>query len=196
MSRYVEKVEREIRVYIHNDLSNAAYHLKENVLRIKSESGEGISLHILGALTLYAFTFEAKINFLGAKLNPAWKERQSFQHKLSEVLLATGLRLDSSQRPLSTLLRLKEFRDIVAHGKPVENVEEFEQFVDRENRGELELRHPSPHDEYCDLDFLLQVDEDLKTFWESALKSAGIELFETLTHFSGGRTYLREANET
>ncbi|WP_374964432.1 hypothetical protein [Spongiibacter tropicus] len=196
MSKYVEKVEREVRVYIHNDLSNAAYHLKENVLRIKKEGEAGISLHILGALTLYAFTFEAKINFLGSKLNPDWKERQSFHKKLEEVFRLSGIEMDKEQRPLSSLLRLKEFRDIVAHGKPVENREEYEQIVDRGDRDELELHYPAPHDEYCELEYLLQVDEDLDNFWETALKAAGIELYETLTHFSGGRTYLREADET
>jgi hypothetical protein len=35
MSKFKEVVHNEVRIYIHNDLANAAFHAKENVLRVK-----------------------------------------------------------------------------------------------------------------------------------------------------------------
>lgn len=196
MSYYREKVEKESRIYIHNDLANAAFHLKENVLRINDSQEAGIALHILGALTLYAFAMEAKINFLGSKTVDNWKERAPYHKKMAKVIKSCNVNYIQENRPLSTLTRLKEFRDLVAHGKPIEQNESFEHKVKRSDIEDLELRIPAPHDEYCTLEYLLEVAEDIDIFWNESLQGAGIEYFETVTRFSGGRQYLGEVTET
>lgn len=61
------KVEKDKRIYIHNDLMNAAHHLKKNVLRINEANEPGITLHIMSTLTMLAFAYEAQINFIGYK---------------------------------------------------------------------------------------------------------------------------------
>jgi hypothetical protein len=195
MSNFKEVVHNEVRIYIHNDLANAAFYAKENVLRIQRSQEAGISLHIMSALTMYAFAFEAKINFLGDKLIPNWKERESFNKKKNKVFEACKLGYENNTRPLVTINELKDFRDLIAHGKPFENSEEFERVVNRDNDEELELRISSPHEQYCTVDFLLNVADDIEQIWTDALGSSGIALCETVTRFSGGRTYIGEISE-
>jgi len=196
MSKFKEVVHNEVRIYIHNDLANAAFHAKENVLRVKKTQEAGISLHIMSALTMYAFAFEAKINFLGDKLVPNWKEREAFHKKLKKVFAACELGYESNARPLSTINELKNFRDLIAHGKPFENSEEFERVVNRDNDEELELRIPSPHEQYCTVEFLLNVADDIEQIWKEVLECSDITTYETITRFSGGRTYIGEVSET
>lgn len=196
MSYYREKVNKKSRIYIHNDLANAAFHLKENVLRINDSKEAGIALHILGALTLYAFAMEAKINFLGSKTIENWTEGAPYHIKISKIIKSCNVNYEHNNRPLSTLNRLKNFRDLVAHGKPIEESESFERKVKRSSNEELELRVPAPHDEYCTLEYLLEVAEDIDIFWNESLQGAGIEFFETVTRFSGDTQYLGEVTET
>ena len=72
---------------MHNDLSNAAFHFKEQIERkLNTDDRKGIAFEYMACLVMLAFTFEAKINFLGHKLIKPWKERQPFNDKISEVL--------------------------------------------------------------------------------------------------------------
>src|SRR5215210_55312 len=113
------KVRRQAKkhIYIHNDLSNAAYHFNERINeRFANEDIEGIAFDILAELVFLAFTIEAKVNFLGSKLIEGWKERERFWKKLQLVLGHLDLKVDFDTRPYSTINRLKELRDSLAHG--------------------------------------------------------------------------------
>jgi hypothetical protein len=91
MTDRIEKVRARItqtaRLYIHNDLSTAALHFKDNI--DAKESGEdargGKTYEYMACAVMLAFTFEAKVNFLGWKLIPEWKEFQSFYDKVDQV---------------------------------------------------------------------------------------------------------------
>ena len=70
-------------IYVHNDLSNAAFHLLERIDEMeRTDNREGIGLDVMACLTMMAFTFEAKINFLGFKVIAEWKEKQPFHKKV------------------------------------------------------------------------------------------------------------------
>jgi hypothetical protein len=150
----------------------------------------------MSALTMYAFAFESKINFLGDKLVPNWKEREAFHKKLKKVFAACELGYKSNARPLSTINELKNFRDLIAHGKPFENSEEFERVVNRDNDEEFELRISSPHEQYCTVEFLLNIADDIEQIWKEVLECSDIAIYETITRFSGGRIYIGEVSET
>src|SRR6266851_4430915 len=80
MTDRLEKVRARMtqtaRFYIHNDLSMAALHFKDNI--DAKESGEdargGKTYEYMACAVMLAFTFEAKVNFLGWKLIPEWQE--------------------------------------------------------------------------------------------------------------------------
>ncbi|WP_137821583.1 hypothetical protein [Pseudomonas sp. D(2018)] len=63
------------KIYIHNDLANAANHLRKRVEENEAtDNHEGISLDIMACLTMLAFTFESRLNFIGAKTVDSWNE--------------------------------------------------------------------------------------------------------------------------
>src|SRR5229473_3048469 len=74
-------------IYVHNDLSNAAYHFNKKVnKRLANNDMEGIAFDILAELIFLAFSIEAKTNFLGTKLIGGWNERRPFLTKFKQVV--------------------------------------------------------------------------------------------------------------
>ncbi|RWA78216.1 hypothetical protein [Mesorhizobium sp.] len=73
--------------FIHNDLANAAFHLKERV-RKAMEAGErdGIGLDMMAALTMTAFAHEAYLNFIGDMVIEGWDERQALWKKERQIM--------------------------------------------------------------------------------------------------------------
>jgi len=183
------KVEKNKRIYIHNDLMNAAHHLKKNVLRVDAAKEPGITLHIMGALAMLAFAFEAQINFIGFKCVSNWKERDAFQKKSNKIFSALKMKPDFKTRPYSSINKLKEFRDFVAHGKPIELTECYEEIVDQDEE-EFELRTPIGHEGFCTLSNLIEVTEDLQIVWKELLSNADIIHYDSITTSSGGQTFI------
>ena len=120
-------------IYVHNDLSNAAHHFKTQIeAKIKSGDRTGITFEYMACLIILAFTFEAKINFLGHKLVARWNERQSFNDKVTEVLNHLKINPDWTVRPYSSISTLKKFRDSIVHGKPIETTSDKETVLSAE----------------------------------------------------------------
>ncbi len=188
MAKIKVKEVRHHRLYIHNDLMNVSFHLKEHVQKINANGEHGITLHIISALTMLAFTYEAQINFIGHKKVKIWKERESFKKKSSKIFQELNLTPNHNERPYSSIQKLKQFRDFIAHGKPVEKDIEVEKIVDQDDEFDLGLK--SDHEELCTLENLEEIYIDVNAVWEELLEVAGIEVFETITRNSGGRTYI------
>jgi hypothetical protein len=74
MEKICARVHGKKNIYIHNDLSNAAFHFKTSVEEKLKGDRTGIAFHSLACLVMTAFTFEAEMNFLGAKLIDGWNE--------------------------------------------------------------------------------------------------------------------------
>jgi hypothetical protein len=77
---------------------------------------------------VFAFhTVEAYLNFVGERLAPEiWKDERNYFRKapyrgwegnLRKVMELVGLSLASEDRPLKTILELRDLRDLIAHGK-------------------------------------------------------------------------------
>ncbi len=190
MGKIKIKVEKEKRIYIHNDLMNAAHHLKKNVLRVNEANEPGITLHIMGALAMLAFAYEAQINFVGYKKVANWNERDPFHIKSKKIFKALGMNPDLQARPFSSVQKLKEFRDFVAHGKPIEISESYEEIIEQDAEEEFELRTQMGHEEFCSMQNLIEVSEDVELVWKALLSSAGISHYDSITSSSGGRTFI------
>lgn len=180
-------------VYIHNDLSNAAFHFKTGIEeRLEKDDRKGITFECMACLLMCAFSFEAYINFLGAKLCKNWDEWQRFDNKLNQVLKQLGLKPDLTKRPYSAIHRVKKFRDTIAHGKPDE--EEYDRVV--EVAGDGSDVRPDLTGEWqavCETDIVLEIYEDIDAIWKDLIVKSGLSIYDTLTHGEGGLTAMEKA---
>jgi len=188
------KVRRQAKkhIYVHNSLSNAAYHFKQTVdERVEKDELTGITFDILAVLIFLAFTVEAKINFLGYKLFPSWAERDPFLSKLKRVVAHLSLQADFGTRPYSTIKTLKDLRDSLAHGKPVYLEWDEEVVIDADQVDPMvDLR--ADWESHCTQDFAQQAYDDVQEIWNQLLSASKISLFDTLTGGEGSSEFIEK----
>lgn len=189
------KVRKQVQknIYIHNDLANTADHLRKRVEEMEATGNrDGIALDITACLTMLAFTFESRMNFIGAKtLGDDWKERDYFVNKIKTVFKTLEIDSNRTERPYSTVWELKNFRDTIAHGKPDES--ETKEVVESDGSLEdLATDLSGAWEAYRTIEFMRQGFEDVNAIWKEWLERAGIELHETLTHGSHGIELVEE----
>lgn len=190
MSKVFDRVRVRIRenkkVYIHNDLSNAAYYFRERIKeRVKAGDREGLGHEVMACLTMIAFAIEAHINFIGSKVMNPWDEALPTKEKIKSVSQKLGFAADFGKRPYQTVTELKQFRDALAHGKPIELTREFEAITTQEEldkssylRGEWES--------FLSVEFVEKAYKDMQEIWSELMKMSGLEVFDAIT--SGGRS--------
>lgn len=102
--------------------------IAEDQAKLASERERDWSEPALVAMTFAFHTVEAYMNFLGSRLAPEiWEDEENsfrkepyrgWKGKLRKVMELVGLPWLEAERPLKTILELKELRDRIAHGKP------------------------------------------------------------------------------
>jgi hypothetical protein len=185
--RIKARVKKSARVFVHNDLSNAALHF-ENEIKAKQENGgAGILIDGMACAVMVAFTFEANVNFMGFELNkagklPNWKERESFDEKVKKVFGVLGIAIEKDKRPLKSMEKMKELRDTLAHGKPA--YVEYDQ-VEIGTPEEIDLDSTAPllggWQTECTAASVFEAREDLETLWRLMIEKSGLELWDTMT---------------
>lgn len=176
----IEKVDR-----IHNDLSNIAFRLKERVKNaLDKEDRDGIGLDIMAALTMVAFAYEAYINFIGFSVLKPWREWSPSHIKEARVFQKLGIELVTGERPYSSIVSLRQVRNTLAHGKPINETATWES-IGTNSELEAEARAASipAWEELITPDFLFQAYDDVNAIWHHMLNAADINVIET---FSGG----------
>jgi hypothetical protein len=83
------------------------------------QSPEPGGADVMASILFSAFTFEAALNHVGAKLVPYWDEleRLPWRSKLNVIASCLNIEPDFGRRPYQTLLGLFRFRDATAHGR-------------------------------------------------------------------------------
>ena len=180
---------------IHNDLSSAAFHLKARIDKALAPGGdrEGVGLDIMAAVTMLAFTFEAYLNFVGDLRVEGWNERAGGRAKREAVWRTLGLTWDPEQLPASTILKLFEARDMMAHGKPVKVKQ---QWIAQGTDGELQalLRaYQTEFDALTTPEFFAIAYEDVEALWRTFLEAGKIEIFDTFDRGMSGITFISHA---
>jgi hypothetical protein len=196
MKSYIVRRQLKKNIYVHNDLSNAAFHFKKSVEeRLKENNREGIAFEVMACLSMLAFSFEARVNFLGAKLlKDKWRERQVFNNKVGQVFNKLNLGLNEEERPYTSIEKLKKFRDSIAHGKPC-SIEVDEVVEVNEDAIEDVVDLTAGWEEFCDESLMAEIYEDMDELWKLMLSSSGLELFDTITHGSGGVTLIEKITD-
>lgn len=172
--------------YIHNDLSNAAHHLKCRIAnKLIQNDISAISLESMAYTVMLAFTFEAMLNFMGHKLIPNWKERQGMKSKRDQIFNHLKMTPKMDRRPYSTIEELRSFRDYVAHGKPLEtSIDELVEVQDDDSHSSIDLR--TTWESLCRPENVFARSNDIDQIWSEMLQASGMELFDTLS--GGGHT--------
>ena len=179
-------------IYIHNDLSQGAYHFKQQIERRIAENNlRGISYEYMACLIMSAFAFEAKINFLGYKPVQNWNEREGFHKKINKVFAALHMKPDWKVRPYSSIGIIKEFRDMLAHGKPDESEYDEVAVVNQEDTDKDVIMYGT-WTAFCSKEQVFNTYDDIQFIWAELCDKAGLTLFDTLTHGSGGSTFIDE----
>ena len=194
------RVQKDRKVYVHNDLSQGATYFNGLIKgKLAKGSHDGIAFDGMACALMIAFAFEANLNFMGSRLLKTgklaeWNEKQSFSKKLNKVFGVLGIPVALEKRPLSSMQKMKNLRDILAHGKPVETTEDEEVVGTHEelDRGsnlaadwEADVR-PEPVSEAL---------ADLDTLWKLMIEKSGISLFETMTQGEGSITFIEYVAE-
>jgi len=195
MEKIRARVQGKKNIYIHNDLSNASFHFKTSVEEKLKGDRTGIAFHCLACLVMTAFTFEAKINFLGAKLIKEWKERQPFDDKVKDVLAHLKIMPDWNKRPYSSITTLQEFRNSVAHGKPVE-IQYDETVVVPADELDRRVDLSGEWQKACAPDAVAAAYDDVETIWKELLKQSKLSIFDTMTSGEGGITFIEKVIES
>jgi hypothetical protein len=102
--------------------------ITEREAKLCDELTEGWLYPSVVAMVFAFHTVEAYLNYVGERLAPdIWTDERNFfrrkpyrgwDGKLRKVMELAGVVLKPEDRPLKTILELKELRNLIAHGKP------------------------------------------------------------------------------
>ena len=169
-------------IFIHNDISNTANHLRKRIEeKVEANDRQGIALDITACLVMLAFTFESRLNFVGEQKITSWKERRGFDKKVEILLKALKLEPDLTKRPYSSIKELKDFRDTIAHGKP-DTIEVDETVYIDPEADDMDFNLQGEWERYLTVDFMRQCSDDIDEIWNEWLATAKIEVHQTLSH--------------
>jgi len=184
MSKIMVRKKIHKRIYIHNDLSNAAYSFKKAAIeKITNDERHGVSHDIMACLIFCAYTAEAHANYLGNVRIKAWDEKDNLKSKYKTLLKSADIQVDWIKRPFETIVKLVEFRNNLAHGKP----EIVELDITEEIGDERDLfKHMIGvwEAEFLTDEFFIQAKEDVREIWQILLEGLKIDITETITSAS------------
>lgn len=195
MAKIKVRLKAHRHIYIHNDIGNAVFYFKNRVdTRIAQDDRDGVGLEIIAGLALLAFEVEARFNFLGAKLISDWNERVPVKEKVKRVCEHLGLAPDFSIRPYSSVAKLKDFRDTLAHGKPEEKTFDEEVVATAEELEAMGILH-ADWEAYVDQGFFDEAYSDAEQIWKELLAKSELTVFDTLTHGGGQMSFIEHVED-
>ena len=97
------------------------YHVATLSESARREDDRVAPYECMSAVIALAFSVEAMLNFVGKKkLGDEWNERARYRQKVQALEKRLNFKYAKADEPYLTLETLKEARDHMAHGKPVE----------------------------------------------------------------------------
>lgn len=165
-----------VRIYPHNDLLNLAhYHHETMSKKVKNGVKDAVALDCMSCIVALAFSVEALINFIGGKCVPGWEERSPFFEKVEKVSKKHEWHFDESIEPYATIATLKNIRDQIAHGQPMDKT------VRTSSKADLKEAMKTSWDNYLTPDFCNHAYMQVQSFERQLLERSGIPIEETTT---------------
>ena len=184
--KFKARIQQDAKIYIHNDLAQGASHFNIVIQeKIKADDRNGIAYDGMACALMIAFAFEANLNFMGSyllktgKIN-AWDEGAKFYKKRNKVFGAIGIKVDETTRPQSSMKRMKDLRDTLAHGKP----KEFKTSEEKEGTREELLKGTTLAADWqaeVKPEVVKECLADLDEIWKQMIEKSGIPPIETIT---------------
>jgi len=166
----------QVNIYPHNDLLNLAHYHYETINRKVNESIEdAVALDCMSCIMALAFSVEALINFVGSKRVPDWKERRPFLEKIKAVTSTLGMAYDETVEPHLTVATLKQIRDQIAHGQPIEKTARVS------SKADLKAAMETSWDSYLTPAFCNRAYMRVNDFESQLLERSGIPIESTIT---------------
>jgi hypothetical protein len=122
MKKKTVKVRKERHYRPHAEFFHAAHVHLEHV----KERQRGFYYSLLSAFLMTAFTLEAYLNYVGPIVERGWEDfdKATPLAKLRHVACVVGVPIDSSSRPMQSIIELFTFRNRMAHPRAMHIVEE------------------------------------------------------------------------
>jgi len=142
------------------------------------EDKKGSHWEFMASITFTAFTLEAYLNHLGAKLYECWEDIESLSplKKLRLLCERLGLEPNYARRPYQTVKQLFTFRNEIAHGKTVKLASEDQiRFVDDKLKVYLQKPLETKWQKYSTERNAIRAREDVEEIIRELHKKAGIE---------------------
>ncbi|KAI5912327.1 hypothetical protein PA01_19030 [Azoarcus sp. PA01] len=170
-----------VRFFPHNDLLNLAWHHLSTVEeKLIADHQEGITLDCMSCLLALGVAVEAIVNFVGTRILDDWPERRNFPQKLQLLAETLHIPLDHSVDPLRTIGIIREVRNSMAHGRPME----FQSPA--KSRGELRAAMAAPWGAHATPEFARHGMQQVRTFRNDLFAAANIRHGSALTSAIGG----------
>lgn len=197
MKTELYRITGQKRILVHNDLENTAYYFKSRIeKRMKEEDVEGIAHERMACMIALAFSFEAYVNFIGYEKVKDWKEFRPLKEKATDILETLKIEVDWTQRPFLTVLKLKKFRDLLAHGKPI--IEKYDKIIKerggKEEEEATQIDHP--WEASCRPDAVFQTYGDIDALCQQIREASGILITDMQTNSESSIEVVSPAKKT
>jgi hypothetical protein len=186
MDRFHKKVQQTKHINIHNDLDSAALYFTQNV-KDKVEAGvtDALTFDCMAAGSMLAFSFEAYLNFMGARFIGHWNERADYHTKIDKVFQYLKISPDWSRRPFSSISAMKKLRDTLAHGQP-ETVEDEKDVIDNaDGQKGKKIDLSGKWERLCSPDMIINAHDDLEEVWKQMIEKSCLDIMDISTSGEG-----------
>jgi hypothetical protein len=189
---YRANVKTDRKVYIHNDLANAAFWYKKLVFMKRSGGGDGLMIDTMACAIMLAFTWEAYLNFFGSELIEGWSHNDCLEDKENKVLERLSIKPDWSKRPYDAMRTLQIIRNALAHGVPVAGAMEDEVINKAEKITARKIDLTSKWQDLCTPPLVLRAYDDLDAIFKEMLTASGLSIMDTITQGEGNISFLEK----
>ena len=167
-------------------------------LLVKGQEDAKMSVHQFRAsLVFTAFTLEAYLNHIGAKIFSCWEdlERLSPKEKLNVIAERLDIGIHYGKRPWQIMKKLFQFRNDIAHGKSIKITSEKIVPLEKHSDDDFnELFERTRWEKYCTPLNAVRARDDVKCIVETLHAAAGFkDDFPFVSGFQlGGATVVEE----
>ena len=153
------------------------WYTSQCLLKRGQEKPEGSFHQFAASLVFTAFSFEAALNHIGAKIFDCWNylERLTPREKIDVLATRLQFEVNFDRRPWQVVKPLFRFRNATAHGK-TEKFESTETLPDyRATDEELESFALTAWEEYCTAGNAVRAREDVESIVRIIYESAAFQ---------------------
>jgi hypothetical protein len=170
----------KVKLYGKKNLRTAAYNRSaaKYFLNLAESEVEGSFFSSQASIVFSAFTHEAFLNTLGAKIDKCWEgyEYSSPEEKLKRICKCLEYKPNKGTRPYQTLEKLFRFRNLIAHGRE-ETLKVEGMIVSKKETGGYLDAIESEWEKYCTIENARKAYKDINDIAVDICEQAKIERF-------------------